>query len=123
MNRWLVPVLCAVVVAMVCVQVFFIQSNRAFQRNVASELAAVKTELAATREENRELRTALDELQSSDLDAIVEEAGDALVTGWNSMLDVLETELRKAEEAMRERRERSDSELDTPQQPNTPAEQ
>ncbi|MBB3046105.1 septal ring factor EnvC (AmiA/AmiB activator) [Litorivivens lipolytica] len=123
MNRWLVPVLCAVVLALVCVQVFFIQNNRAFQRNVASELAAVKTELAETREENRELRAALEELQSSDLDVIVEEAGDALVTGWNSMLDVLESELRKAEEAMRERRERNDSKSETPQNSNPPAEQ
>ena len=123
MNRWLVPVLCAVVLALVCVQIFFIQSNRAFQRNVASELAAVKTELAETREENRELRAALEELQSSDLDVIVEEAGDALVTGWNSMLDVLESELRKAEEAMRERRERNDSKSETPLNSNPPAEQ
>ncbi|WP_372778143.1 hypothetical protein [Litorivivens sp.] len=109
MNRWLVPVLCVVIVALVVVQVYFYQTNRAFQQNVASELAQVRAELEATRAENRELRSALDELQANDLNAIVDDASEALVTGWNTMLEVLESELRKAEQAMRERREQPDN--------------
>ena len=105
MNRWLVPVLCVAIVALVAVQVYFYQTNRAFQQNVASELAQVRAELDAARAENRELKSALDELQANDLNAIVDDASEALVTGWNTMLEVLESELRKAEQAMRERRE------------------
>ncbi len=109
MSRWLVPVLCVIIVALVALQVYFYQSNRAFQRNVASELAQVRTELAATQAENRELKSTLDELQANDLNAIVDDASEALVTGWNTMLEVLETELRKAEQAMRERREQPEN--------------
>jgi len=109
MNRWLVPVLCVAIVALVAVQVYFYQTNRAFQQNVASELAQVRAELEATRAENRELKSALDELQANDLNAIVDDASEALVTGWNTMLEVLESELRKAEQAMRERREQPEN--------------
>lgn len=109
MNRWLVPVLCVAIVALVAAQVYFYQTNRAFQQNVASELAQVRGELEATRAENRELKSALDELQANDLNAIVDDASEALVTGWNTMLEVLESELRKAEQAMRERREQPEN--------------
>ncbi len=109
MNRWLVPVLCVAIVALFAVQIYFYQTNRAFQQNVASELAQVRAELEATRAENRDLKSALDELQANDLNAIVDDASEALVTGWNTMLDVLENELRKAEQAMRERREQPEN--------------
>ncbi len=109
MNRWLVPVLCVAIVALFAVQIYFYQTNRAFQQNVASELAQVRAELEATRAENRDLKSALDELQANDLNAIVDDASEALVTGWNTMLDVLESELRKAEQAMRERREQPEN--------------
>lgn len=109
MNRWLVPVLCVAIVALVAVQVYFYETNRAFQQNVASELAHVRAELEATQAENRELRTVVEELQANDLNAIVDDASEALVTGWNTMLDVLESELRKAEQAMRERREQPEN--------------
>lgn len=109
MNRWLVPVLFVAIVALVAAQVYFYQTNRAFQQNVASELAQVRAELEATRAENRELKSALDELQANDLNAIVDDASEALVTGWNTMLEVLESELRKAEQAMRERREQPEN--------------
>ncbi|MFT5576631.1 MAG: uncharacterized membrane-anchored protein YhcB (DUF1043 family) [Bermanella sp.] len=109
MNRWLSVLICLVMVTVVGLQLYQLRSNQAFQRDVAQELAVLRAELNGTRKDNERLESELAELRSNDISTMVEGAGDALVTGWSSMLDALETELRKAEKSMRERSAKSDS--------------
>lgn len=103
MNKFLALVLCLVMAAVVGLQYYQLRSNEQFQRDVAQELALIKAELELQREENTRINRELQDLRQSDIDVLVEDAGQALVSGWNSMLEALETELRKAEKSLRER--------------------
>lgn len=112
MNRWLSVLMCLVMAAVVSLQIYQLRSNQTFQRDMAQELATLRTELQAAREDNARLESELAELRSNDVGAMVEGASEALVTGWNSMLDALEMELRKAEKSLRERSAKPDSGAD-----------
>lgn len=103
MNRWLLVLMCAVMAAVVGLQYYQLRSNQTFQRDMVQELSSLKAELELTRQNSARLEEELAELRSNDVGAMVEGASEALVTGWNSMLDALETELRKAEKSLRER--------------------
>ena len=103
MNKVLALSLSLVMAAVVGLQYYQFRSNERFQRDVARELAAIKAELELRREENVRINRELQDLRQSDIDVLVEDAGQALVNGWNSMLEALESELRKAEKALRER--------------------
>lgn len=103
MNRWLSVLMCLVMAAVVGLQYYQLRSNQAFQRDMAQELASLRAELEITRKDNARLENELEELRNNDVATMVEGAGEALVTGWNSMLNALEAELRKAEKSLRER--------------------
>lgn len=110
MNRWLGVLMCLVIAGVVGLQYYQLRSNQAFQRDMVQELSSLKAELELTRKDNARLEDELAELRKHDVSAMVEGAGEALITGWNSMLDALETELRKAEKSLRERAAKPDSE-------------
>ena len=103
MNRWLSLLMCLVMAVVVGLQYYQLRSNQAFQRDMATELAAMKAELELTRKDNLRLEQEVERLRENDVGALVEGASEALVSGWNSMLSALETELRKAEKSLRER--------------------
>ena len=109
MNRWLGLLMCIVMAAVVGLQYYQLRSNQAFQRDMATELASLRAELELTRKDNARLESELESLRKNDVGAIVEGASEALVSGWNSMLDALETELRKAEKSLRERSAKPES--------------
>ncbi len=110
MSRWLSVLMCLVLAAVVGLQFYQLRSNQAFQRDMAQELSLLKAELELSRKDNARLESELAELRESDVATMVEGAGEALVTGWNSMLSALETELRKAEKRMRERSQKLEPE-------------
>ncbi len=105
MNRFALLLLVLLAVAVLGFQGYQYRQSQEYQRDLARELAALRLELQEVKEDNAKLREELATLQNSDLDALVDDASEALVSGWNSMLNALESELRKAEEALRERRQ------------------
>ncbi len=109
MNRALVLLVCLVMAGLVGLQYYQLRSNQAFQRDMAQELSAIKAELEVIQKDNNRLEEELASLRGKDVGVMVEDASEALVTGWNTMLDVLESELRKAEKALQERSEKQDS--------------
>lgn len=116
MNKLLALLLCLVMAAVVGLQYYQLRGNEQFQRDVAQELALIKAELELQREENTRINRELQDLRQSDIDVLVEDAGQALVNGWSSMLEALETELRKAEKSLRERSSKAPAEPE----PNPP---
>lgn len=105
MNRLALLLIALLAVLALGLQGYQYRQAQEYQRDLARELDALRTELQAVKEDNAKLREELVALQNSDLDALVDDASEALVSGWNSMLNALESELRKAEEALRERRQ------------------
>lgn len=110
MNKLLALLLCLVMAAVVGLQYYQLRSNEQFQRDVAQELALIKAELELQREENTRINRELQDLRQSDIDVLVEDAGEALVSGWTTMLEALESELRKAEKSLRERSNKAPAE-------------
>ncbi|WP_372758269.1 septum formation initiator family protein [Litorivivens sp.] len=109
MNRIGLIVVAVIAVCALGLQGYQYQQGREYQRDLARELSALRAELQTVKEDNERLRQELAELQGNDLDTLVDDASEALVTGWNSMLTVLENELRKAEQALRDKRQQDES--------------
>lgn len=105
MNRLALLFVALLAVVALGLQGYQYRQAQEYQRDLARELDALRTQLQEVKADNARLREEIADIQNSDLDALVDDASEALVSGWNSMLNALESELRKAEKGLRERRQ------------------
>ena len=92
-----------------------------YQQNIVlhEQVTSLQEQLSAVQVKNTELEGRLQELEEASLGNIMEKTGEAIVHGWQSMLESVEEGLEEAQKQIQEQRNKHDTQQE--QQPVEPA--
>jgi uncharacterized protein HemX len=71
------------------------------------QITVLSVQIDQLEEANTVLANRVSELEEDSLSSVVDQAGEAIVEGWQSMLKSVEEELEKAQQKIQEQREKS----------------
>lgn len=92
--------------------------SRQREEQLRQQLAEMQAQVVQLQEQVGSLRQEVQTLDESSVEGLVRDANEAILQGWEALVDTVENELKKAREALKEE---PDSEND-PQPPQPPPE-